>query len=235
MNLENVYAVIPSRNRPKMLTDLLLDLNENGLPPDRCIVVDNGDTYQEQIDLPLANFQRWYEPRNISAMWNYGITEARRLTWRRTDQGEHFTLVLNDDVRLPPGSIWRLLECLEDTRADIAHPDLSEQLRAGEYTLSTGIPEPKRNLYYRMTGWCFMMRGAAGFHADERFVWWCGDDDLEWRVRINGGGVARVGGTGAQHLDPDGWRRDYAGELLESAHEDMDRFKNKWGRPPWVQ
>lgn len=85
------------------------------------------------------------------------------------------------------------------------------------------------SLYARMPGYAFSMRGSAKLYADEDLQWWFGDDDLDWRIRQNGGN-ALVGGLQVEHLSPN---LSTVGELAEQAGRDRQTFKDKWGKTPW--
>ena len=75
-------------------------------------------------------------------------------------------------------------------------------------------------------GYCYMIRGSSGLRLDEGFVWWYGDDDIEWRARI-AGGVGLVGGLRAENLDESTARIDNF-----VTNRDFGRFLVKYGTAP---
>ena len=80
-----------------------------------------------------------------------------------------------------------------------------------------------------MTGWAFMLAGEKGITADERLVWWFGDDDLDWKSR-QAGGTLRIPGYPVQNRFPNG---QHTGEREEQASRDRATFESIWGRAPW--
>jgi GT2 family glycosyltransferase len=224
------YVVVPTHNRPDELRVLLASLQ---MPRDQVLVIDNASTPPV---VPGPDGRRWpddhvidahvvrdvEQPPNLSRLWNRGIDWAADLAC-----GEpHAVAVLNDDVVMPPLALDQLVSVLQQTGAAIAFPD---QHRHGGL-LHRVVPGPVP-LNERMTGYCFVLRGGIGLRADERFRWWFGDDDLEWRA-IEFGGTVRVGGVTVQHLHPDRSTRTKP-ELEWQTHYDRAAFVAKWGRAPW--
>ena len=81
----------------------------------------------------------------------------------------------------------------------------------------------------RLTGWAFVLRGEAGLRLDERFRWWCGEDDVSMRAR-RAGGLVHVGGYPVPNT---GANSSTVGVLAEQAAKDMQTFVDKWGVRPW--
>lgn len=215
------YAVIPTRDRADSLGPLLRVLVADGVTP---IVVDTGDNeWMEDLGVIRALVLR--DPPNISQWWNLGLDIAAGLG----GDGEYVVAVLNDDLVMAPGTIALLTDALLETGATIAFPDMYGLLGPGQRdVLRRAAPH---NLFHRMTGYCFLLRGSADLRADERFVWWAGDDDLEWRAALMGG-VVRVGGCDVQHLHAnESTIADPA--LMEQTGRDMAAFVEKWGQRPW--
>src|SRR5262245_33183270 len=120
----NLYAVIPSGQRPRELAGLLHDLIH--FSDVKVIVVDTG--YEKAVlkhdrivniqDRGLINIQRW---------WNVGLRHIYELQ-QFLQPGEEFTVaVLNDDLRVPPRFVERLDEGLNVTfpQAAAACPGIS--------------------------------------------------------------------------------------------------------------
>lgn len=101
---------------------------------------------------------------NISRWWNLGIDVARKL------KAEHI-LILNDDVILPDDWLPRIVEALE-----------------GGYAGASG--ERGNGL---IQGYAFALNGQVKLRADERLVWWYGDDDLQRQCEQAGGFVCIPG------------------------------------------
>ena len=85
------------------------------------------------------------------------------------------------------------------------------------------------NIYYRMTGWAFMLRGEAGLLADEQFHWWTGDQDLDWRARQRGG-MLMINGGWMENRFPNGYCTGYRAERIAV---DMQNFVDKWQMRPF--
>lgn len=215
----NLWAVIPSRDRPEMLQSLIDRLVADGV---HVVVVDTGyplgTTWRNVYTLRDAT-----EPPNISRWWNAGLDLVEHMENGR----EHTVALLNDDLVVPPGFMQTLAQALADTGAAAAYPDQHGMRGQGQYILHD-VPIPI-SLYRRMTGYAFALRGSAGIRADETLQWWYGDDDIDWTARQRGGSVL-VGGLTVQHLQPNSTT---VGELAEQAGRDRETFINKWGRAPW--
>ena len=215
----NNWVVVTTHNRHAMLDDLLSDL-----PRERTVIVDH------RSDPPIEHSSVAHVIRcdcdpNISHLWNLGINWVAS-----ANRPVEFTVtVINDDLRIPPGTLDTLATALELTRAEIAFPDVPGFLKGGQFAVRQGDPGP-HNLFHRMTGYAFTLAGDTALRADESLVWWYGDDDLEWRAESSRGTV-RVGGATVQHLSPNGSMADPA--LAAQAIKDRDTFVAKWGHPPW--
>ena len=217
----NLYAVIPSGHRPKDLANIVHDIVDTGGV--RVIIVDTGYDRITISHPEVVVLQDREKPINIQRWWNTGL----RSVYFYQDQvapGAEFTVaVLNDDVRVPRGFVHRLDEALQLDGAAAACP--APGLRTPSWKVDGLENAP------RMTGFAFALRGSLKLQADEDFVWWYGDNDLDWRCR-DLGGVVHVGGAweGFAHLYPDSTT---VGELAEQAGRDRETFVKKWGVAPW--
>lgn len=221
-----LWAVIPSRNRREQLTSLARQLVRDGVS---VVVVDNGydpPLTMEGGSLPWTVIQCHDDPPNISRLWNVGLRHVARVseTIDYDDLGDYCVAVLNDDIVIPDRFVSRLANALAQTGGAVAYPD---QHGFGQ-TLKHEYAGPI-SLYRRMTGYAFALRGSARIFADETLAWWYGDDDIDWRARLQGGSVL-VGGLTVQHLTPN---QTTVGELAEQAGRDRETFIKKWGRAPW--
>jgi len=154
---------------------------------------------------------------NISRWWNRG------LDWiEERDDEDHHVLVMNADTRINLGGALTLSHALD------THPHV---VMAGPMR-GRGIHVEKKPGFLgfdqRVPGWCFMLTSRNRIRADEQFEWWCGDDDLEWRAREQGG-TALVGPLDFRHLG-DGIPK---GNLSEIAQRDVLKFEAKWQTRPW--
>lgn len=95
---------------------------------------------------------------NISRWWNLGIDAAYK------KKAEHI-LILNDDVVLPESWLELIVDALE-----------------GGYAGASG--ERGAGL---IQGYAFGLNGSLRLRADEKLVWWYGDDDLQRQCEQAGG------------------------------------------------
>lgn len=205
------------------MLDLCVDLLQD-IPAERIVVVDHNSA------LPVKPFDGIHVIRdegeaNISRLWNLGLDFVDDKAW----DSDYHVAVLNDDLRIPIGTLPRLSEVLTETKATISFPDQSRSLAPGAYS-KVCQPGPY-NLHYRMAGYCWLLHGNTGLRLDENFVWWYGDDDIEWRA-AELGGVVRVGGVHVDHLNPNGSTNSNA-DLAKQTAVDRQAFVAKWKKAPW--
>lgn len=220
--MSNLYAVIPSCCRPQELRDLVMTLAQDGV---QVVIVDTGYDRLQIAHEQVRVVQDHRRPKNIQRWWNVGLRAVYDTQMLSSD--EFYVAVLNDDLVIPPGFVQTLVAAIERTDAAAASP--CPGLRTPDMKIQ-GLETP-----YRMLGYAFVLRGSVGLHADERFGWWYGDNDLDWQARTIPGrytGMTLVGGAwdGFKHLYPDSTT---VGELAEQAGRDRQTFIHKWGRAPW--
>lgn len=216
------FAVIPSKDRPGFLADCVESLDGQ---VHTVMVVDNGSTppvmpfdglVSDLWIIPHAEY-----PPNISRLWNLGIDQAAKVAavkgWPKWN-----VLVVNDDVVAPPMLVETLSAAMRAEQAACAYPD---QHDIGRRILNTRA-EPVLTAE-RICGYTFMLRGEAGVRADEDFVWWFGDDTLDWECRLAGGSLL-VPGVKVEHRAPDVQTRADP-VLSEQTNRDHKTWIAKWG------
>ena len=220
----NLWAVIPSGNRPEMLNNLVNQLSDDGV---KIVVIDTGYDVSWEVQNPNAiTIFAEIEPKNISRWWNLGLDYAKTVE----RDNEHVVAVLNDDIVIPKRFVQKLAEELMQTGAAAAYPDQHDVLADGrlgnrlihEYAVPV-------DLRTRLCGYAFALRGSANLRADETLQWWYGDDDLDWRARQSGGSVM-VRGLKVEHLSANSTT---VGKLAEQAGRDRQTFIDKWRTAPW--
>lgn len=203
------YAIVPSCGR----TELGRCLDSLGGQIDGIVVVTNGPYLgADLVSVDLVHDQG--PDRNISRWWNLGLEAVARLA----DGPQWNALVVNDDVIMGPGSVATLTSQMRAHGASLAFPGHTERL----------LREPFED---RLTGWCFTLPGEQGLRADESYVWWCGDNDLDLRARSAHGSL-RVSGVDVQHTAPNAYTNDIP-ELSIQAGRDVETFRAQWGRLPY--
>ena len=207
-------AVIPSRYEPDRLRALLAQVTKE---VDRVIVLDNGHlppfTYPGVEVVPTTG-------EGIYAWWNQGCRLAR-------EGGPVNIAVLNDDIRILPGTLRLMAKTLrEHDRIGAVYPDQRTRLRKGmprEVELSVDWdPVGGR----RLTGFCFMFKGELPIPPfDEGYGWWYGDSQFDESVRLAGFGVAQIVGLPIGHVS-DAEANDWARrpELKVQIEEDGKRW-----------
>jgi len=209
------WAVVPSNGR-SYLSECLDAL----LPQvDGVVIVANGDFDRAPVE-GVTVVRDTGTDMNISRWWNLGIDAVAGM-----NPGQWNTIVVNDDVVVPAGLVGTLSSRMRACTAAVAYPNQHD----GHHTLHR-VPGPV-NLFHRLTGYCYMLRGEAGLRLDESLVWWYGDDDLDWRAREQGGSLL-VPGCPVKHYAPNGTMNERP-ELHAQAGRDRETFIQKWGQAPW--
>lgn len=209
-------AVVPSNGR-LFLKGCIESLRNQ---VDRIVVVQNGeeiDFFDEKVLVVLDSGT----DMNISRWWNIGIEFAESMV----DAEQWNILVVNDDVIACHNLVETLSKEMRTSTATLAYPNQFDNHR---FLYREAKPI---NLHHRITGYCYMLRGESRMRIDERFVWWAGDDDLDWRCRIAGGSLL-VPWCKVDHRAPNGSFLEHP-ELHEQASKDMKTFEEKWGKRPW--
>ena len=158
---------------------------------------------------------------NISRWWNTGLQWID--DYPPDSPSKHDVAILNDDTIVPEGWFDAVAGQMRDKQAVGA----SSGSPIGMSVLHTRSgPRP---LDQRMQGFAFIVAGETGIRADEQLRWYCGDDDLEWRLSSMGG-VVVIPGFPVQHLHPNA---QVTPEIHELIAKDMQSFVDKWGTRPW--
>jgi len=106
---------------------------------------------------------------------------------------------LNDDIELAPGSLDALAAEL-DGNVDLG---LISVDRDNQNTRCQPRRVRRTSGTVRLGGinsWVFMVKSGCWRAIDERFQFWCGDDDLVRKIERNGKVVATLEGVSAKHL-----------------------------------
>jgi len=215
------FAIIPTKgNRNENLLALLSRLHAENVVS---FVIDTSED-DELFDLLLEMPQVTVIPVhtkeiNISSWWRYGL-EGVRATAERLGLIEWDVAILNDDCR--PDLGWF------DRVAAGMRRDGSFAACSGTSAHKLTVAEPV-NLWYRMTGWAFMVAGESNLQPDTRQRWWYSDDAIDWQARQMGG-MTMVAGGYVPHFHPNG---QMSPELQVIAAEDRERFIKTWGKAPF--
>lgn len=222
MSEDPTIAIIPTRNRHKMLLDCVHSVVNQ---VDRVLVIDNESEprISFELDDPKVEVIRYEcEPPNISELWNMGISYAEQHlgVYPRWN-----VAIFNSDVIVPPVWVSHIARMMRQTTAVLAY---SGQHNVNQLIMHS-VPGPV-DLRTRITGFAFMLRGEADLRLDETMKWWYSDDDLDWRARKAGGSLM-VPGIPVYHREPNGSTNARL-DLQEQAGKDRQTFINKWGMVP---
>lgn len=230
MNPPGRYAIIPTRNRPTELGQLVTELHRQGAA---VVVVDNGSDppasppVDHDTDGVLPNAPTvivdYEQPPNLSRFWNIAFEEVEAQA-RRRGLTEWDVGVFNDDAVIPAGWFDAVTTTLRTTGAAAACSDPYGTIRS-----LTVKYDPDQDVMTRMCPWAFVVRGELGLRADEDLLWWYGDTQFDHLARRSGG-VAIIPGlrTGNVHANS-----TTVGALAEQAGRDRATFARKYGGVPW--
>ena len=179
--MADLWVTIPSAGR----ATLTAAIDSTGVDRDHIVIVDTSGTVQADG----CHVVRDDGPINIQRWWRQGIDYAQAL-------GATHVAVLNDDVELGHNALRDLLWGLQATGAAIASPGPPNH-----------VTDPSKGRGRTINGACWVLDLATGLRPDERYRWWFGDDDLDWRARRDHGGVIALP-IPYTHLRPNGYTSD---------------------------
>jgi glycosyltransferase involved in cell wall biosynthesis len=223
------YAVIPTRNRPAELAAAVTALHSQDAA---VVVVDNGSNppASPPVDhhhVPLPNAPTVIvddeQPPNLSRLWNVALDEVAEQATRR-ELTAWDVAVINDDAVLPTGWYDACAAAMRETGAAAACSDPH-----GRLTSRLVKTAPDRDVFTRMCGWAFLLRGELGLRFDEDLRWWWSDSAMDLAARDAGGMVVIPGyAVGNTHANS-----TTVGPLAEQAGRDRVTFETKFGPAPW--
>jgi hypothetical protein len=171
--------------------------------------------------VPVNLVHTWGDaPVNLSKMWNMGLDFVEKVA----GDEEFVVAVFNDDLTLPPGLVQSFADKLQQEGSSAVYAHSTMDLP----NMTNHVPWHLGN---RMVGFAFALRGSDGLRADEDFLWWWGDTDLDLRARSKRG-VCALGVPALQHHDPNGYTNRRP-ELAAQAGRDRETFARKHGYVPW--
>lgn len=214
----DMYAVIPTYNRPDELLKLVTQLNDQGV--EEILVINNGRGLPPGIVDTCHIFYDTNCDPHIYQMWNYG------LRFWDLSRG-HCVAILNDDIELPDNFVHRMTDVMQSFKPTIAFPNQ----HGHQVSLFNVAPGPT-DLSHRISGYAFVVNGNHDISCDQRFKWWYGDDDLDWRARSDYSGTYLVQDVTVKHLYPSESTNN-SPERTAQAGRDRKLFIAKHGRAPW--
>jgi hypothetical protein len=218
------FAIIPSKgNRNDNLVTLTTKLWSEDIFPYIIDTSEDGRLFDAFLGKPevtvIPAIIGDIKEINISRWWMLGLYNVR-LTATHLGLPAWDVAILNDDCLPDFGWFDRVSTAMR---------------RDGSYAACSGtsghkltVPQPV-NLWYRMTGWAFIVAGESDLRPDSRQRWWYSDDAIDWRARKMGGMTMVASGL-VPHFHPNG---QMTPELQVVAAEDRQRFIESWGEAPF--
>lgn len=167
------------------------------------------------VDVPVQPFviDNWNQNRGVAGGWNEGIRRA-------LEAGCEAIAVSNDDVRLWPGTLQKLVRCMEDYPlvSATASEGPEEYLYPADYSLFMIRPD-----LVEKVGWFDEVFYPAYFE----------DNDMNYRLKLAGYPETRWGGARIDHVGS--VTQNWNGDMVVS-HSDFEKnrlyYKTKWGGVP---
>ncbi len=179
------------------------------------------------------NVYKFWVPKdvgyNISAWWCYGLDEAQWIISRNvyrympSERRKWDVAILNDDAIVPPGWFDAVSNKMREMKAAAA----SSNAHVAIPVLYTK-PGPV-DLFQRMNGFAFMVRGELDMRPNRKLTWYFSDDHMDWQARELGG-VVVIPGFPVEHLYPNGQVNE---QISVQIAQDAQEFVNIWGQRPW--
>ncbi len=156
------FAVIPTGNRPEEYKLVIDWCRKHDVLPITIATSEEANKYAEGIHIRDDGL-------NISHWWNLGLEFISKAQIKE----DHVIAILNDDVTLPDK--WF---------------EVIEQAISNNHWSGASGKRGNRNLYNKISGYAFALNGKDGIRADESFVWYYGDDDIQHQCeKLNGFGL----------------------------------------------
>ncbi|HSX28775.1 MAG TPA: hypothetical protein VLF60_04990 [Candidatus Saccharimonadales bacterium] len=130
---------------------------------------------------------------NLHHIWNHGARMAR--DWRKAD----VVAILNDDLRLPAGSLAAMANSMLEKGFACVGVDSKAAFGIGKDVHIDEMTGGGERLMEGITTWCFIVRADAWQDIDEQYEWWYGVGDLFEKVQSAGGRLGAVRGIGIEH------------------------------------
>jgi len=188
------FAVIPTGNREADYLNVIAWCKVHQVIPITIATSDDAKAYAVGKTINDRGL-------NISHWWNLGISYIREKMF--DVEGEYTVAILNDDVILPDD--WQ--EVIE------------KAIKDGATGASGGRPSNPKAIQ----GFAFMLNGRDDMSADERFVWWYGDTDLQLQCEQERG-FTIVPGVDVPNLYAFSTNKRFARQI----HLDSLAFDKKW-------
>lgn|SRR5262245_60880634 len=232
-------------------------MNDNWTIPRAAVIPTNGrecveqclDAIMPQVDFAIVvetkkhhgikyrpgAYKHWYDEGdiNISAWWQAGLDEAQ---WRiehgtgplinlylASERRKWDVAILNDDAIVPEGWFTAVASKMREMKAAAASSN-------AHITMPVLYTHPGPiDLFARMNGFAFIVRGELEMRPNKMLTWYFSDDHMDWQARELGG-VVVIPGFPVNHLYPNG---QVTPQIQEQIAQDAQEFVHIWGMRPW--
>jgi hypothetical protein len=204
-----LFLTIPTAgSHPELLSELI---ESSELPSEQIVIIQT----RPGVELPAGVIViEDFGPPNIQKWWKTGIEES-------VARGAAVVAVLNDDIRIPTGSLQILAGELKRSGATIASPSRPPK-RDRVYRRPLVPYEP------RLWGCYWLLDVSSGLLPDTDYSWWFGDNDLDIRARRDYSGVLNFN-VPYEHFFP-GEGTDRSPVLQKLVEQDTRRYQEQNGR-----
>jgi glycosyltransferase involved in cell wall biosynthesis len=218
------FAIVLTHNRPALLARCLAAIVPQ---TDLTLVVDNASDPPAVTPDGLDNVlvvRDEEQPPNLARLWNRGLDALTM--WRPPGLDTWDVAVLCDDAVVHPGWFDAVASTMRGCGAAAGSTHSIQPVAAP--LLKTA---PDSDLFNRMCGWAFVLRGETNLRADESMHWWWQDTSMDFDARTKGGMVIAPGPV-VLNERPNDFTYSVPG-LAEQAGRDREAFQARWGFVPW--
>jgi GT2 family glycosyltransferase len=196
-------AVICTKDRPKLVTDLLNNLAAQSLLPDLVLVVNGGTTSLESVTTNSSPKKFQVEVVDTKP----GLPKQRNIALRKLTNVSEYVHFLDDDVYLEPDYLLQIVKTFDSDSAiagatgDItnAHPPPSHLLQrffllksnSGGVVLPSGVniglpgqSVPKRIMWLPGCAMSYRIKALTGLEFDESRTGYALGEDVDFSARV---------------------------------------------------
>ena len=214
---------VPAHN-PR-LGDLLSFLALAAAPEFTFIIITNEPDPINPDDIPFPGIHvlnTGSEEINLSAWWNLGHRYAKLL---KLDD----FMVTETDCRITPDNIFTLQDAMHKHDLSLVGPNIYGAMEDDEVHITNSVTSWGGRSVYKRICQTWMTRTDTLIRADERFVWWYADEQLDMlhRAERNGTGVigaSRYAAPPVQSTDP-----SECTQRSEGNRTSRRLFQEQWG------
>ena len=188
------YAVIPTGNREADYLNVIAWCKAHHFTT--VTIATSPEAYDYSVGKVIVNNQL-----NISRWWNIGLDYIAEKMFANDE--EYIVAILNDDV--------------------ILQDDWTEKLEPYIVQGNSGASGQRWGTKEKISGYAFLLNGRHDMRFDEKFVWYCGDDDM-YQQCLTEGGFAIVKGLVVENKYARSSESLFSGQI----EKDFTSYREKW-------